>query len=252
MVKPRFLEDYRYLFSANAYTGITRENAWEVVATTVRDGIWMGKLTYPAALLAMFVAVICCRRLFRNPLIPSLMLWAFGYAAFLAYHNNLQPRYYLVIAVPLTMLPVVVAEEIYFATPGWLTPALPIARGAFVTIAGAVVAVILAVNVVQDVEVCEATGAHVSGRCERAERGRRWRCGGAKQDGVVDQWFRSLVDDWASVDLRTILERWALEDRVATYQPGWYATWNQVDDDKMDALAPMYHLGTGGGVSGVR
>ena len=33
-----------------------------------------------------------------------------------------------------------------------------------------------------------------------------------------------------------------LEDRAALYRPGWYATWNQVDDDKMDALSPIFHL----------
>ena len=30
--------------------------------------------------------------------------------------------------------------------------------------------------------------------------------------------------------------------RVRAYQPGWYVAWNQVDDDKMDALTPTYHL----------
>ena len=33
-----------------------------------------------------------------------------------------------------------------------------------------------------------------------------------------------------------------LPDRVATYKPGWFATWNDVEDDKMEALAPMYRL----------
>jgi hypothetical protein len=33
-----------------------------------------------------------------------------------------------------------------------------------------------------------------------------------------------------------------LSDRVRQYQPGWYVAWNQVDDDKMDALTPLYRL----------
>jgi hypothetical protein len=32
-----------------------------------------------------------------------------------------------------------------------------------------------------------------------------------------------------------------LADRVKRYRPGWYAAWNQIDDDKMDALTPIYH-----------
>ena len=29
---------------------------------------------------------------------------------------------------------------------------------------------------------------------------------------------------------------------MAKYKPGWFATWNDVEDDKMEALAPMYRL----------
>jgi hypothetical protein len=43
----------------------------------------------------------------------------------------------------------------------------------------------------------------------------------------------SICDDFGTMELAV---------RVRAYQPGWYVTWNQVDDDKMDALAPMYHL----------
>ena len=43
----------------------------------------------------------------------------------------------------------------------------------------------------------------------------------------------SICDDFGTMDLAV---------RVQAYHPGWYVTWNQVDDDKMDALAPMYHL----------
>jgi hypothetical protein len=33
-----------------------------------------------------------------------------------------------------------------------------------------------------------------------------------------------------------------LNTRIATYRPGWFLAWNQVNDDKMDALSPYYHL----------
>src|SRR5271168_5008061 len=104
VVRPHFLPDYRYLFSANAYTGITPTNVLSVLADTIADGLWIGKILYPLALLAAASVFLLRPRLLRNPLVPSLILWAAGYGAFLAYHNNLQPRYYLVIAVPLTLL----------------------------------------------------------------------------------------------------------------------------------------------------
>jgi len=43
----------------------------------------------------------------------------------------------------------------------------------------------------------------------------------------------SICDDFGTMDLAV---------RVKAYHPGWYVAWNQVDDDKMDALAPIYHL----------
>jgi hypothetical protein len=43
----------------------------------------------------------------------------------------------------------------------------------------------------------------------------------------------SICDDFGTTDLAV---------RVQAYHPGWYVTWNQVEDDKMDVLAPSYHL----------
>ncbi len=51
----------------------------------------------------------------------------------------------------------------------------------------------------------------------------------------------SICDDFGTMDL---------EERVATYHPGWYVTWNQVDDDKMEALYAVVPDGACGGVSG--
>jgi hypothetical protein len=43
----------------------------------------------------------------------------------------------------------------------------------------------------------------------------------------------SICDDFGTM---------TLADRVATFRPGWFAAWNDVEDDKMEALAPLYRL----------
>jgi hypothetical protein len=43
----------------------------------------------------------------------------------------------------------------------------------------------------------------------------------------------SIDDDFGTMEL---------SDRAKLYHPGWYVTWNDVDDDKADALTPLYHL----------
>jgi hypothetical protein len=45
--------------------------------------------------------------------------------------------------------------------------------------------------------------------------------------------LRSICDDFGTM---------TLPERLAAYKPGWFATWNHVEDDKMEALAPMYRL----------
>ena len=33
-----------------------------------------------------------------------------------------------------------------------------------------------------------------------------------------------------------------LEDRIAAYRPGWFVSWNSIEDDKMQALSKFYRL----------
>lgn len=233
LVRPHFLEDYRYLFSANAYTGMTRENAWSVIQDTVSDGMWMGKLIYPLALIAVGVALVFFRRCFGNPLIPSLMLWAAGYATFLAYHNNLQPRYYLVIAVPLTLLIAVVFEEVLggqrFAGRAALT-VLMVAGLVVMIVAGAKETV----HFLRTPEYTFAQAVTELSRVVLADKNHNpLILSISGSDISLMTGLPSICDDFGTM---------ALEDRAALYRPGWYATWNQVDDDKMDALSPLFHL----------
>src|ERR1700722_10828200 len=117
VVRPHFLPDFHYLFDANSYTGLTPSNILFVLAKTIADGLWIGNIVYPLSILAVISVFLLRPRLLRNPLIPALILWAASYAAFLAYHNNLQPRYYLVIAIPLTLLIPIVFSNLWTSTP---------------------------------------------------------------------------------------------------------------------------------------
>ncbi len=236
-VRPHFLEDYRYLFSANAYTGITPANALSVLRDTLADGLWIGSLLYPLALLAALSALLVRPRLLRNPLITALLLWAAGYAAFLAYHDNLQPRYYLVIAIPLALLVPVVFETVW--TLGGSPATVPLRR-----LGTACVAAILTLIVVKDarqtlhyVETPEYTFTSAAARihtivaADRTHSPLVLSISGSNLSLMTG--LPSICDDFGTMDLAV---------RVEAYRPGWYIAWNQIDDDKMEALAPLYHL----------
>ena len=235
IVRPRFLADYRYLFSANAYTGITSENALSVIQDTFTDGTWIGKLLYPLALASIVIVLFIQQRLMRNPLVPSLLLWAAGYTSFLAYHNNLQPRYYLVVAVPLTLLVAVVFESLWNRR-NIIAPLHHFAGSAAVI---ALVAVITAdarhtLHYVRHPEYTFADAAqriHQIVSTDRTHNPLVLSISGS--DLSLMTGLPSICDDFGTMEL---------SDRVRAYQPGWYIAWNQVDDDKMDALTPIYHL----------
>jgi hypothetical protein len=237
LVHSHLLLDYRYLFSANAYTGITLATALTVLRDTLRDGLWIGEILYPLALLAAASALFLRPRLLRNPLIPALLLWAAGYAAFLAYHNNLQPRYYLVIAIPLTLLVPVVFETLWTRT---VTPATaPLRRLAVASIA-AVLAVLTLTDARQTLHFLRTpdytftTAAAQIHRIIAADHTHNplvLSISGSNLSLMTG--LPSICDDFGTMDLAV---------RVRAYHPGWYVAWNHVEDDKMDALTPMYHL----------
>ncbi len=250
LVRPHYLLDYRYLFSANAYTGITAATAVSIFSKTLSNGIWMGRLLFPFSLLAILLAVLNRRRILRNPLVPALMIWASGYAAFLAYHNNLQPRYYLVIAIPLTMLVPIVFESLWQAPDthvhrtGTQTPNYaqthPIAAAALIlallaTVATGIRTTLHFVLAPEYTFVDAAEQVHqviTADHILNPDHNQLLLSISGSNISLITG-LPSICDDFGTMDLAV---------RVKTYKPGWFATWNQVDDDKMDALAPFYTL----------
>jgi hypothetical protein len=243
IVRPHFLLDYKYLFSANAYTGITVDTALSVISDTFTDGLWIGRLLYPLAILATVIALLKFRRTFQNPLVPALLLWTAGYLAFLAYHNNLQPRYYLVVAVPLTLLVPIVFEDIWRSRPH------PAAHHTQThTLASAALVAALLVTILLDarqtlryVRTPEYTFAHAATQIHQIIEDDLRKdpthnplvLSISGSDLSLMTGLPSICDDFGTMDLSV---------RVKAYRPGWYVTWNQVDDDKMDALSPLYQL----------
>lgn len=230
-VRPHYLEDYRYLFSANAYTGFELQPFATVVLNTIKDGAWMGHVIYPAFFIVVVLALFWRPRLFTDPLFPSLLLWIGGYVLFLAYHNNLQPRYYLVIAIPITAV-VALALDNFRQVRGRIGTAI-----ASCIVAAVVLAIVIpdarlqldfidhptyqfeaAVQAIRRIVLADPTHSHlvlsISG-----------------SDLTLMTGLPSIDDDFGTLDL---------DQRVAKYHPGWYAAWNELDDDKADAITPLY------------
>jgi 4-amino-4-deoxy-L-arabinose transferase-like glycosyltransferase len=238
-VRPHYLLDYRYLFSANGYTGITRATFFPVLADTVRDGNWMGRAMFALAVAAVTWSAIRIRQLRHTPLVVALILWSGGYAAFLAYHDNLQPRYYLVVAVPLTMLVPVVTEHLLL--PLFRGPAAHRVALGLAGLAVLAVAIPDALQTVRFVRHPEYT------LLDAADSVRDY----IAEDRLKDPTHSPLVLSISGSDMALMAGIPAidddfgtleLDDRVNLYRPGWYVAWNEIDDDKMDAMTPLFHV----------
>lgn len=235
VVRPNFLEDYRYLFSANSYTSVNLQNLFDVLSEGLSDGMWIGPIIYPLAILAALYALLIRPRVFRNPLLVALVLWAAGYFAFILYHDNFQPRYYLVTVVPVTVFTVLVLEQA-FRPENWrrlsTVPAAMVCTATLVTMAVSDARQTL--DYVRHPEYTFVTAAQQIRRIVDSDRNHSpLVLSISGSDLSLMTGLPSICDDFGTMEL---------EDRVKTYHPGWYVAWNQVDDDKMDALTSVYHL----------
>ena len=219
--------DFIYLFAANGYTAITRSTFVEVITATLQDGLWIGSLIYPLAMLVLLAAVFR-PRVWRDAVFTSLALSAVGYMAFMAYHANLQPRYYLVVAVPLILLllrgTLHLAQwnalSLYAAVPLFGIVLLGEMRNTLHYIRHPEYSFLQAAEHIEQVVESDPEHSHtvlsISGSNLSLMTG-----------------LPSICDDFGTMQL---------EDRIAAYKPGWFVTWNVVEDDKMQALSRFYRL----------
>jgi len=232
-VRPHYLEDYQYLFSANAYTGIGLEPIAKVILNTITDGAWMGTLIYVTFFVVLAMALFWRPRILTNPLFPSLLLWIGGYFAFLAYHNNLQPRYYLVVAVPITVVVAMGIDSFRQAQN----------RAGHLAASIACAALVLAIAIPDAVQQIGFL-RHPTYEFEAAAQA-------IKRIVLADKTHSHLILSISGSDLTLMTGLPSIDDdfgtadmdvRVKQYKPGWYAAWNDVEDDKADAITPMYQM----------
>lgn len=254
-VRPKYMLDYRYLFSANAYTGIAAATFWPVVTDTLFACEYLGVAFFYLGLAAAVVLLLslAARRFRGDGLTVPLLLWLFFYLAFLAYHDNLQPRYYEAIGVPLAMLSAMGLDRLWRLAVEQPTAARnPIQRRALQALCGA--GMLLAAFTVcrgvwqtthfvrhpQYTFVTAVSGIHDAIERQRAQE---------RAAGVAVHPEMVLSISGADISLMTGLPSicddfgtMTLPDRIAAYAPGWFVAWNDVEDDKMEALAPAYRL----------
>jgi hypothetical protein len=254
-VRPHYVADYHYLFSANVWQQPTTFFGW--VATfwyAIHGALWIDPWLCALAAALLGLCAIFCRKLWRNPLLIASLLAAAGYIGFTGWHNNMQPRYYQVVAYPLVFVIVLAIDALFssrlqardlvraeFSSAPARSRAITgrLARSlAFAAVA--VVAVSTFINLrevlywARHPEYTWINAARqVTRYIDQHPNGNRLLLSISGDNITLVTHLPAICDDFGT---------WDLPLRIHRYRPGWYAAWNELDPGSLEDLHTQYSL----------
>jgi hypothetical protein len=242
----RLRADYKYLFFINTYKKPT-EVYWPVLSFwwSLRGSMWVDHILIPLSALMLAVIVGAAmrgkldnwaRRLLLNPVFASAILAVFGYLLFMTYQNHPQPRYFAVVAV-FCFLGIAMAVEAFLAQAGLMRI---LGRAALAVAAlAAIVNGVWTLNYATHPEYTFVTAAkQLANYIDEHPNGNRLLVSISGDEISLVTHLRSICDDFGTPtpvypDLST---------KLARYQPGWWATWNDIDPGTLEDIHTHFSL----------
>jgi hypothetical protein len=242
-----FYADYKYLFFINKYKKPT-EFYWPLLSLwwSVHGGFWIDHILFPLAALLVVGTLLAStllarrnawsRRLLIDPVFGSSIVAALGYVLFMTYQNHPQPRYFALIAV-FCFLIVALGAEALVSQPGLAR----VVGSAVVAIAvlAALVNSVWTINYAAHPEYTFVTAAQqLADYIDHHPNGNRLLVSISGDQLSLVNHLPVLCDDFgtpttAYPDLST---------KLAHYQPGWWATWNDIDPGTLEDLHTHFSL----------
>lgn len=229
LVRPHYVEDYRYLFFVNVYTKPSTILGW--IATyyySIHGALWVDRTLVLLALAMVVGSVLMARSLWRNPVFVSSLLAIAGYFFFVGFHNNMQPRYYAVVAFFLFFVVVLSAAALLRSNRAVGSAAL------------AIIVVCLLANARETVNFAwhpdftfVNAATDLTNYMDAHPNGNRMLLSISGNDITLITGLPSICDDFGTLDLPS---------RVRKYQPGYYASWNDLDPGTLEDLHTQYWL----------
>jgi 4-amino-4-deoxy-L-arabinose transferase-like glycosyltransferase len=237
-VWPHYAYDYHYLFAANVWNQPTSLPGYFAAFWYAMHGaLWIDPWLCGLALTMLVLSMILGRDAWHNPLLIASLLACTGYVFFIGWHNNMQPRYYQVIAYPLIFVLTLALAGLFRAPRSAMT--WKFARPLAVT-AVAAAALISVVNLREIVywarhpEYTWITAARRLTRyIDRHPYGNRLLLSISGDNITLVTHLPAICDDFGT---------WDLVKRIHNYQPGWYAAWNELDPGTLEDLHTQYTL----------
>ena len=238
-VWPRYSYDYHYLFAANVWDQPTSVIGYLAAFWYALHGaLWIDPWLCGLALALLALSFILARSVWRNPLLIASLLAIAGYVFFIGWHNNMQPRYYQVVAYPVVFV-ITIALTTLLISPRQNRRAQMIIRPlAFTALAAA--ALISALNLremlywTRHPDYTWITAARrLTNYIDRHPYGNRLLLSVSGDNITLATHLPAICDDFGT---------WDLAKRIHNYQPGWYAAWNELDPGTLEDLHTQYSL----------
>jgi hypothetical protein len=235
-----WLADYKYLFFINKYVK-PPEFYWPLWAFwwSFHGTLWIDRILVPLAGAVLLLAVAAWgarfnswgRGLLLDPVFGTAFLAVAGYIGFMTYQNHPQPRYFAFVAFFIVFMVVLGAASLagqsgVLRTASWAVvgiAALAVVWNSWQTINFARHPQYTFVNAARNL-------AHY---IDTHPNGNRLLVSISGDQITMATHLPSLCDDFGTEELVAKLQR---------YQPGWWATWNDIDPGTLEDLHQHYTL----------
>lgn len=239
--------DYKYLLFINKYVKPT-EFYWPILSFwwSFRGGLWVDHILVPLAGLLIFAALLAATilrqqakwglELLLDPVFGACILTAGGYILFMTYQNHPQPRYFALVAVFCLILVAMGVGKL--VSQSGLTRLFghgAVAVAVFATVVDAGWTLHYAVHP----EYTFIRAAHqLTSYIDQHPNGNRLLLSISGDEITLTTHLQSLCDDFS---MRTS-QFPDLGTKLAVYQPGWWATWNDIDPGTLEDIHTHYSL----------
>jgi hypothetical protein len=241
------LADYKYLFFVNKYIK-PKEFYWPLVSLwwSFHGGLWIDRILIPLAGIVVLGAVVMRRgwgrRLLLDPVFGASVWAAAGYILFMTYQNHPQPRYFAVVAFFCFFVVAQGAGALLGEAAG-LRQIVPAWAGKLRIAGWAVIALAMAAVGINGAKTLnyaahpEYTFVNAVGQLtqyiDAHPNGKRLLVSISGDEISLVSHLPTLCDDFGTQDL---------DAKLVVYEPGWYATWNDIDPGTLQDIHESFSM----------